>query len=162
EAEIAKTPNKPAPPTRLRQQRRMIPALAHGAWHIAQDTGAKLIVLWSQLGGEARYLSRNSFRVPIIAFTSDERAVRRMNLLSGVFPVLVRDVPAHRSDFAAMADRMLINMGWANQGDPVIMLAGKPINAPGATNTMAVRYAGELLELQNLQLVDHDREGWAT
>ncbi|MEM1165285.1 MAG: pyruvate kinase [Planctomycetota bacterium] len=159
---IAKMPNVPKPPKQLRTQRQLIPALAHGAWHIAQDVGVKLVVMWSERGGGARYMSRNSFRVPIIAYTSNHKAVRRMNLLGGVFPVLTGEVPLHRSDFAEMIDRDIIRHGWAAKGDPIIALAGKPLDEPGSTNTMSVRFVGDLSQPEELQYVDHGAEGWAT
>ena len=162
EEAVRETKNEPRPSKRLQRERRLVPAIAHGVWHIAQDVDATLLLIWSQKGGEARYLSRQSFRVPIIAYTSDHKAVRRMNMLSGVFPVLVDDVPLHRSDFAAMADRDILRHGWAHKGDPVILMAGKPIDHPGSTNTMSVRYAGELTESMELQYVDHSSEGWST
>lgn len=144
EAELRRTPQQPSPPAALRGARHIIPALAHGAWHMARDIGARAVVIWSQSGGGARYLSRHSFHIPILAFSSDERAVRRMNLLYAVFPVLWLDVPTHRSEFARFADRMLLDESWVNRNDPVVMLAGKPMDQPGSANTVAIRYAGAL------------------
>lgn len=134
---------RPTAPTRLREGRERIAALAHGAWHMAHDVGARLIIIWSQAGGSARYLSRHNFHIPIIAFSSDERAVRRMNLLEAVFPVLWLDVPEHRSEFAREADRMVIEQGWIERGEPMVLMAGKPLDRPGAVATVAIRYAGE-------------------
>ena len=113
---------------------------------MAHDVGARLIIIWSQAGGSARYLSRHNFHIPIIAFSSDERAVRRMNLLEAVFPVLWLDVPEHRSEFAREADRMVIDQGWVERGEPMVLMAGKPLDRPGAVATVAIRYAGELSE----------------
>jgi pyruvate kinase len=121
-----------------------IQALAHGAWHMARDMKARAMVIWSQRGGGARALSRHNFHIPIIAFSSDARAVRRMNLLYAVHPVLCHDVPIHRSEFATIADRMLVEDGWVERGDPIILLGAKPLDTPGNTNTIAIRFAGEL------------------
>ncbi len=141
----AETP-EPTVPEKLRKKREMIPALAHGAWHMANDIGAELIIIWSQQGGGARYLSRHNFQVPILAFSSNGPAVRRMNLLYGVFPVLWIDVPAHRSEFAELVDRLVVDMGWVDRGSPVILLGGKPLDKPGSLNTVAIRYAGEMID----------------
>ena len=139
---------------RLRDPHRIMPALAHGAWNMARDIGAKLIVVWSQTGGMARHLSQNGFRVPILAFTSDEKAARRMCLLYGVFPLHTTGAPEHRSDFAAMADRIVLERGLAHVGDPMIYLAGKPLEKPGVVNTVAIRFAGEFAGAKNSPLVD--------
>ena len=144
EAELRAHPQEPRPPASLRGAKHIIPALAHGAWHMARDIGAKAMVIWSQSGGGARYLSRHSFHIPILAFSSDPSAVRRMNLLYAVFPVLWLDVPTHRSEFARFADRVLIDEGWVERSDPIVLLGGKPMDRPGLTNTVAIRYAGAL------------------
>ena len=136
----------PQVPEVLRKKRELIPAIAHGAWHMANDVGAELIIVWSQQGGGARYLSRHNFNVPILAFSSNGPAVRRMNLLYAVFPVLWIDVPSHRSEFAELVDRLVIDMGWVGRGSPVVLLGGKPLDKPGSVNTVALRYAGEMID----------------
>ena len=145
----------PTVPAELSEGNKVIPALAHGAWHMARDTDAKAIVVWSQLGGGARFLSRHNFHIPILAFSSNEPAVRRMNLLFAVFPVLWIDVPTHRSEFAREADRMLVQERWVERGDAVVLLGGKPMDRPGSTNTVAIRVAGEL----NPGDPEHERDG---
>ncbi|MBL0927358.1 MAG: pyruvate kinase [Phycisphaerales bacterium] len=137
----ADLPTAPAP-----AERQILPALALGAWTIAQQVGAKLVVIWSQRGGGARYLSRHDFGVPILAFSSDPHAVRRMCLLFGVFPQLLpgEQIPEHRSDFAKVVDRLILDHQWATPGDPVVFLAGKPLSKPGTTNTVSVRFVGDL------------------
>ncbi|GAB4554810.1 MAG: pyruvate kinase [Phycisphaerales bacterium] len=137
---------EPTVPQALRKKRELIPALAHGAWHMANDVGAQLIIIWSQQGGGARYLSRHNFQVPVLAFSSNGPAVRRMNLLFGVFPVLWIDVPSHRSEFAELVDRLIVDMGWVERGAPVVLLGGKPLDKPGSINTVALRYAGEMID----------------
>lgn len=137
-------PQMAAPPGRLRAMLDAEAALAHGAWHMANDTNAALVVVWSQSGEMARNLSQNRFRAPIVAFSSDEPAVRRMALLRGVIPVLCDRLPAHRTEFAAMADRMAIDRGLARPGQKIVLLAGMPFGRSGVVNTVAIRTAGEL------------------
>jgi pyruvate kinase len=122
-----------------------MPALAHGAWHMARDVGAVLAVVWSEDGQAARYLSRHGFRMPILAFSTDASAVRRMLLFRGVRPVHAASAPSHRSDFARLADRYILDHGLARRGEPIVLLGGKPFTDPGATNTAAVRFVGEMI-----------------
>ncbi len=119
-------------------------ALAHGAWHIARDIGARLVVCWSQHGGTARYLSQQGFRVPIVAYTSSESVARRMALLRNVTPIW-RDPPASGGlgDFTSIAERDMLDRGWIEQGQPVLLLAGKPLGVPKATNSIATLYVGD-------------------
>ncbi len=138
------TPHVDTFPGKGRFAREITPAVAHGAFQIAADIDASLVVVWSERGAAARYLSRNNFSVPIIAFSSDVKAVRRMNLLYGVFPIWMREVPEHRSNFAEIVDHMVISRGLINRGEPMLLLGAKPLDAPGSVNTVAVRIAGAL------------------
>src|SRR5262249_31528698 len=101
----------------------------------------RLIVAWSQAGGCARYLSQNRFQVPIVAVSTDVRALRRMSLLRGVWPVYM-DLPANLSQFTRLADAHLLRTGWARPGDPCILLAGEPLGQAGATNRLALHWVG--------------------
>ncbi len=139
----------PRPPKGLRERRELASALSHGAWHMVRDVDADAILVWSQDGAIARYLSRDEIRVPIIAFSSDIRAVHRMCLLYGVFPVFCEQVPEHRSDFGTMAIKHAIDMHLAVPGSPLVLIGGKPLTDPRATNTVAIRYIPKGVEAEH-------------
>lgn len=122
----------------------MLAALTRGAWHMANDVGAQLIAVWSESGVSAASLSQNRFDAPILAYSSDKRAVRRMSMLYGVTPIHCTELPAHRSQFAEMVDRKAIEEGWVRRGDPMLLAGGKPFGVPGVMNTVALRTAGML------------------
>src|SRR5690606_18800351 len=142
EARIAELPYEAAPPAKLQESRYRTAALAHGAWHLAKDIGARLVVCWSQNGGTARYLSQNDFRVPIVAYTSSEAAARRMALLKGA-TAICRPAPARLGDFTDIAERDMLARGWVATGDAVVLLAGKPLGMAKATNSIATLYVGD-------------------
>ncbi|MHC4975066.1 MAG: pyruvate kinase [Planctomycetota bacterium] len=135
----------------------VLSAMSSGAWHIARGVNAGLVACWSQSGGVARYLSRSGFRIPIIAFTSDVNAARRMSLLYGVVPMLESHPPKHRSEFAGRIEKMLLDKGWAHRGDMYVALAGKPMGKPGVVNTVAIRRVGEIEGTLDGESVEHDR-----
>ncbi|GIK19688.1 MAG: pyruvate kinase [Leptolyngbya sp. PLA2] len=144
ERHLAALPQRADPPRRLVEQRYRTAALAHGAWHVAHDCGAELVVCWSQAGGTARYLSQNEFSIPIVAYSSSLRATRRMALLRGVTPVCSPPPPSGRlADWNAQVDRDLLARGWAVRGTPVVLLAGKPLGCAKATNTIAFHRVGD-------------------
>jgi len=143
EARVDSLPYEESPPARLVASKYRTAALAHGAWAVAKDVGARLIVVWSESGGGARYLSQNNFRVPIIAYSSDERATRRMALLANV--AAVHSPPPESgllADWTKMVERDVRERGWARPGDPIVMLAGKPLGTPMVTNSLAIHYIG--------------------
>ncbi|MFA6046085.1 MAG: pyruvate kinase, partial [Phycisphaerales bacterium] len=77
EARLRTLTQEDCPPSKLVASHRGIAALAHGAWDIARDLSAKVVVCWSENGGTARYLSQNRFQIPIVAYSSDPRSFRR-------------------------------------------------------------------------------------
>ncbi len=133
----------PSPSARLIKSRYRTAALAHGAWHVAHDVGAKLIACWSQEGGTARYLSQTGPRIPIVAYSSDARYVRRMALLRGV-TARYMPVPATGtlSEWNQLVEQDLLALGWIQPGDPIVLVAGKPLGVKGATSTLAIHYTG--------------------
>ncbi|MHC4949073.1 MAG: pyruvate kinase [Planctomycetota bacterium] len=141
ETSLASMPAVEAPPARLVAARDWTAAVAHGVWTIAQDAEARLVVVWSQSGAAARALSQNAFQVPIVAFTSDLRAARRMQILRGVQP-LHTTAPSDLGGFTTMADELLVERGWARPGDVCILVAGAPIGASGVTDSLAIHRIG--------------------
>jgi pyruvate kinase len=143
EEKLRETCTAPSPPSRVIETKYRTAALAHGAWYVARDLGAKIVVCWSQRGGAARHLSQTGFCIPIIAYSSDVRETRRMALLRGVTPVC-SPVPQGGSlaAFNELVDRDLVERGWAKQGDPIVIIAGRPLGEHAAANTIAVHYVG--------------------
>ncbi len=142
ERHLREQPPLEAPPAKPLAARHGTAALAHGAWTVARDFGARLIVVWSQEGGGARYLSRNHFQIPVVAVSTDERALRHMTLLRGVQPVHMTR-PENLADFTRRVDEFLLRSGWARAGDPVILMAGGPVGTPRATNSLALHHVGD-------------------
>ncbi|GAB5495239.1 MAG: pyruvate kinase [Phycisphaerales bacterium] len=135
EDRLAELPSRATPPELFSKQKYQIAAIAHGAWHVAQDFGAELIVCWSQQGTSARFLSQNNFDVPIVAYSSDDRFTRRMALLGGVSPFR-RDPPGGFSEFVKMAEKDLVESGWAIPGSRVVILGGEPFGTPHSTSSI--------------------------
>ncbi|MBX9738408.1 MAG: pyruvate kinase [Phycisphaerales bacterium] len=145
EAHRATLDDRATPPGRALHSGYRTAALAHGAWHVARDVKAKLIVCWSQHGGAARYLSQTGFDIPIIAYSSSPRQTRRMALLRGVWAMAMPIASGQRLSLAEWNRRVddeLIIRQWAAPGDAVVLVAGEPLGVQGATNTLAVHYVG--------------------
>jgi pyruvate kinase len=118
-------------------------ALAHGVKSMVKDIDARLVIVWTKLGGGALYLSQLDMPRPIIACSSFPATLNRLALLYGVHPVLMTQ-PEHSSDFIREADKMVLENGWAQPGEPVVFVWGKPIISSGLTNTVYIHYLGEL------------------
>lgn len=131
-------------PNRLEEYPYRSAALAHGAWHIATELGAKCVAVWSQIGGMARYLSQHNFRVPIYAYTSSRVAARRMALYGGVTPVCIEPVGLGRlRDWTDEVETRVIADGLCKSGDAVLLIAGKPLGEVQAQSTLAILRVGD-------------------
>lgn len=135
EDRLAELPSRATPPKLFAEQKYRVAAIAHGAWHVAQDFGAELIVCWSQQGTAARFLSQNNFDVPIVAYSSVDRYTRRMALLGGVNPFR-RDPPGGFNEFVRMVEHDLVDSGWAHPGSRIVILGGEPFGAPHSTSSI--------------------------
>ncbi len=119
-------------------------ALAMGVQAAARSINAKRIVLWTEFGGGARYLSQLRLNVPVTAFSCNQQALRQIGMLYGVRPVKI-DRPEGARDFIAKIDTYLMSRGFVEKGDAVIVVFGTPFGVAGAgsTNTMHIHYAGD-------------------
>ena len=109
--------------------------IASGACRMADRLGARRVVVSTQTGRSARYVSKCRPRTPILAMTTSLRVARRLQFLYGMRTVLVPrtddiDTMLHVAEVAA------IEAGGARQGDRIVVVFGQPFNEPGSTNTL--------------------------
>ncbi|MEM1107560.1 MAG: pyruvate kinase [Planctomycetota bacterium] len=131
------------PPEHLRASKYRTAALAHGVSTIVNDLEPAFVVMWSELGGGARYLSQNRLHRPIISISSSEAALRQMALLFGVHPVHMKR-PKNTAAFLKNIDKLLIGNGWSEPGDAVVIVKGEPLGTPGITNKIRIHYIGDI------------------
>ncbi len=131
-------------PTDMKEYPFRSAALAKGVWHMAEELNAKAIVVWSQAGGMARYLSQYDFRVPIYAYTSSRIAAHRMALFGGVTPIYTQPPETGRlRDWTNQVEHLIESEGITQQGDAVLLVAGKPLGALLAQSTVSILRMGD-------------------
>lgn len=141
ETYLATLPAEPSPPERLIASRYHGPGLAHGVWTICQDIAARCVVVWSEGGDGARYLSQNNFLVPILAVTSDDRIARQMQLLGGVTPLRM-DPPATFDEFEGAVDNHLRGAFGIADGESCVIVAGEPLGEVGVADHIMIHTIG--------------------
>ena len=117
-------------------------ALARGAWRIAQDIGAKLVVIWSQTGETARVFSKHHFPVPIVALSSDPRALRKMAMHYGVMAFRV-GAPDDMTGTIAATDALVAERKLAAPGERIVVVAGWSPGMPNMMNGIIIHTLGE-------------------
>lgn len=138
-------PAAPAPATL-----RYSAAIAGGVFRIVHDLKIALVVVWSQTGATARIFSKNRFPVPIIALSSDHRALRRMALHFGVVPQEMAP-PANMGELVAQVDLLVREREFAALGQRIVIVAGAALGTPGTLNGILIHTLGE--ETSNLPAV---------
>jgi pyruvate kinase len=117
-------------------------AMARSVGQLVEDIDAKLVAVWSQSGSSARFLSKTRIDVPILALSSDERSCRQMCLHYGVMPCC-QPIPEDISRFTSLVDKLVLDNKWAQAGDRIVLVTGRPIDADGTTNSIHIRNVKE-------------------
>jgi len=117
-------------------------AISESCVAIAHDLRAKAIISVTSSGYTARMISKNRPRTPIIAATPHVETYRRLSLIWGVQPVLVRMCTDSEEVFAA-AQAAAKAHGYVRDGDLVVITGGVPVGVPGRTNLIRVQVIGE-------------------
>lgn len=114
-----------------------VAALGGAVRQIIDTISIAAICVYTATGTTARVMSKSRLDTPILALCPDPSAVRRMGLYYGVFPVLA-GAPEHTRDVLALASEHLLRLDLVTPGDLIVVLSGRPIARPGATNTLVV------------------------
>ena len=113
-------------------------AIAHAAWHAANDIGAAAILCCTRTGSTARHMA--SFRplTPLYGLTADLRAARQLALCWGVQPVLQPSQAESTEEVMRDAVEAARHLGLLRPGQAAVVLAGSPAAGPGHTDTLRV------------------------
>lgn len=112
-------------------------ALSHSACTLAQDIGAKVIVVCTRTGGTARTVSRFRPMIDIIGMTTDARAYRKLGLSWGVIPVMSEEFYSVDVLFH-YAKRAATETGLVKKGDKIVLTGGTPNGKSGNSNLINV------------------------
>jgi pyruvate kinase len=122
----------------LRHRRAVVTdAISYASCATAADLQAAAIIATTSSGSTARMVARYRPKAPIIAVSSNITAIRQLQLISGVIPLL--SAPASTMD--EQLDKSIHAATQANlikNGDLVVITAGLPIQTMGTTNMLKV------------------------
>jgi pyruvate kinase len=113
-------------------------ALAGSARYAAEQLDAKFIVVFTQTGFAARLMSKFRPAQPIIAITPSSNVARRMNILWGVQPFVLRDVGEYHEQIVERVDEYLLSRDIVVPGDRMVIMMGSPIYQRAKTNLLRV------------------------
>ena len=117
-------------------------ALGHAALNLVEDLDIKAVVVHTQTGGTAMFMSKSRPFAPILAFTPELNAARKMRLFWGVEPVLAPNIK-NRTELRTLATRVLVERGLVKTGDKIILISGTSFGQVGAADAIVIASIGE-------------------
>lgn len=116
----------------------------------AQNLGIKTIVAATESGHTAKLISKYRPDADILAVTFDERTKRGLTINWGVYPT-VTEKPQTTDEMFELATTKAMELGFAKEGDLILITAGVPVGERGTTNVMKIQLIGsKLLSAQGL------------
>ena len=119
-------------------------AISSATCGMANDLGAAAILTATESGHTARMVAKYRPRAPILAATTHPEVMRKLLLVWGVYPVLVRRVTG-TDDMVYEAVRAGLDCGLIKKGDLTVITAGVPVGVPGTTNLIKVHTVGDIV-----------------
>jgi pyruvate kinase len=116
-------------------------AIALGAVSVARAVQAEALVAFTLSGASARLLAAQRPARPVLAFTPDPRVRSQLALVWGV-ETFLEPAPADTDEMTAHVDRAMLDLGRAEPGDAVVVVAGTPPGTEASTNTLRVHRLG--------------------
>ncbi|NEP19888.1 MAG: pyruvate kinase [Leptolyngbya sp. SIO4C1] len=124
---------------------RTIPnAISQAVGQIASQLRAAAIMTLTKTGSTARNVSKFRPRTPILAVTPHVEVARRLQVVWGVKPLLVVDLPSTSQTFQS-AVNVAQEQHYLSEGDLVVMTAGTLQGVAGSTDLIKVELVTAVL-----------------
>jgi len=118
-------------------------AIAMATMFLTEHIKVRAVIVLTETGGTARFLSRYRSSVPIYGLSRHADARRRMAMMRDVFPVAFDSRGLPPRDAARAAVRLLFDRGQLGEKDKVIFTSGDTMELRGATNTLRLLEVGK-------------------
>ncbi len=121
----------------LRPKTLIADSISRAVGEIAEELEAVAVMTLTKTGATARNVSRFRPRTPILAVTPHVEVARRLQLVWGVRPLLVLDLPTTRQTLQAAISQAQ-EEGLLKDGDLVVLSAGTLPGISGSTDLIKV------------------------
>ena len=115
--------------------------IAYAACAAARDLNLAAIVVPTLSGRSARLISAHRPHVPIYCLSPGRETVRRCGFMWGVQAASMRRHEV-TEELIADASHRVVELGWVNAGERVVITAGLPSGKPGTTSLLQVQAVG--------------------
>jgi pyruvate kinase len=112
-------------------------AISAAARQVARTLSVKAIVTYTSSGSTTLRAARERPEVPVIGLTPNPNTARRLAVVWGVHSIRTEDARDFL-DMVEKASRHVVNDGFGEPGDRVVITAGFPFGTPGSTNILRI------------------------
>jgi pyruvate kinase len=119
-------------------------AIAEAAIYAANELRSRLIVVFSKSGSMARHLAALRPEQRVIAFTPHERTYSALAAVWGIEPYML-GFEGRGSELLERADQAMMLKGLVDQGETIVVMAGRLPEQPSLSSMMKLRQVGERL-----------------
>jgi pyruvate kinase len=117
-------------------------SMARAAQALANDKNVTAVACFTTQGRTAWLMSKIRPRVPVMAFTPDNRTYHRMSIMWGVRPQQVEFVHS-LEEMLDHVDQELMRSNVVDSGDQVVLVCGFPVGAIRPPNMALLHTVGE-------------------
>ncbi len=115
--------------------------IARSIAQMVDEIDVKLVAAWCDSGQTTRMLSKARIDVPIVAFADDEALCRQISLHYGVIAIFT-EKPSSLEEFAAALDKVIVDNGYAGNGQRIVLLPGVQMLPSGASGAIILHTIG--------------------
>lgn len=119
-------------------------AIGVSAAHTALNLNCRAIVAATESGHTAKMISKYRPQCDIIAVTPYDHVARQLGLVWGVQPIVATKL-SNTDEVLNGSVQSVVEKGYANEGDLIIITAGVPTGQAGTTNLMKLHVVGDTL-----------------
>ena len=112
--------------------------LSKSACLLADQLNASTIVVLTHSGASAAHVAKFRPTARIIAVTDREKIMRRLNLIWGIRGFIIEDLKKDTDKTFKAIQHRLVQEGYIERGETVVMVAGLPLFEGHPTNTIKV------------------------
>jgi pyruvate kinase len=112
--------------------------LSRSACVLADQLHASKIVALTHSGTTAAHVAKFRPHARIIAVTDREKIMRRLNLVWGIRGLIVENLKKEADVAFKMIQQRLLQEGYVERGETIVMMAGLPLFEGHPTNTIRV------------------------
>lgn len=120
-------------------------AIAMATMYTANHLDIKAVITLTESGSTSLLMSRVRTAMPIYGLSRFKRALGRMSLYRGVYPILFDVTKYTRDEVNSKSVQVMQDLHVLNEGDLVVLTKGDHLGKGGGTNAMKILVVGKVV-----------------